>query len=194
MAKGSCPLNVEATGVTLQLHQSAIANMIEPVLGNRLIESRAIPSLVKQYTDEIPDGIKKLKTEDPWSITMVPYRPVEVDFDDQKITIRIRASEMKKGDQSKERPTIEATYRPELKDNAIQLVREGDVTVKFPGNQGTIAATALRAFFKGKFDELFKPQLFAKPIRPLDRLPATAPKLDIRSIQVDDEWMQIHLQ
>jgi hypothetical protein len=79
-------------------------------------------------------------------------------------------------------------------DNTIQLQRQGDVKIDFAGKaQGGIRGVTLRSFLKNKFDTVFKEELLDKPIRPLDRLPANSPQMNISDIQVDDGWIQATL-
>ena len=195
-APSSCPLPVESTGVTLQLHQSAIANVIDPVLSNRLIRNTDLASFVRQYTDKVPEKILEESRGEPWSITMASYHPVEVEFDDNLVKFRIRTTALDRGDQKlSQAATIVASYTISVFDNAIQLHRVGDVSIEFREREARGSrATVLRSFLKGKFDKVFRQELLDEPARPLSRLPAGAPAMSIASIQCDDGWIQVCVQ
>lgn len=195
-APSSCPIPVEATGATLQLHQSAISNLIDPVIGSRLIRNTDLARFAGQYTRQIPERILEESRSEPWSITMAAYHPVEIELDDNQVKFRIRITDMERGDQSLGQPaTIIANYQIELFDNAIQLRRVGEVNIEFRSREARGSrATVLRSFLKSKFDKVFREQLLDQPVRPLDRLPAGAPAISIASITCDDGWIQAWLR
>ncbi len=191
-APGSCPLVVTPHGITLQIHQSAIMNALDPILSGRIIHHYNLDDIAEQLGQAPSDELKKEATGEAWSIDMAGYHPIEVEFDDQLVKFRIRTTKLDRGDQALEQPaTIEAAYRIELTDGTIQLHRQGDVKIDFAGKaQRGLRAVTLRSFLKNKFDGVFKPELLEKPIRLSDRIPANLPKLNIIEIQVDDGWIQ----
>ena len=193
-APTSCPLSVERGGATIQIHQSIGPNIIDPVLSGRTIFNYEMDDLVSQFTKDVPAELLKEANEETWSISFRSYHPIELEFDDQLVKFRIRTSNLTKGPQTLEDDAIiTATYRIVLENDSIQMIRQGNVETAFVGNPRGSRATVLRAFLKNKFDSVFKENLFEKPLRPLDRLPADAPKIHIASVQADDGWLQIHL-
>ncbi len=194
-APSSCPIPVEHTGVTVQLHQSAILNALDPVLSNRVIKNSELDDFVRQFSKDVPKKLVEESQADPWSISMAAFNPIEVEFDDDLLKVRIRTTQLKRTTQTlDENLTIEASYRMVLIDNAIQLIRKGDVKFTFSEEQRGSRAAILRRFLKEKFEGVFKEQLLDQPLRPMDRLPPNAPKLSIAKIQMDDGWMHIHLK
>ncbi len=194
-APSSCPIPVEHTGVTVQLHQSAILNALDPVLSNRVIKNSELDDFVRQFSKDVPQKLVEESQADPWSISMAAFNPIEVEFDDDLLKVRIRTTQLKRTTQTlDENLTIEASYRIVLIDNAIQLTRKGDVKFTFSEEQRGSRAAILRRFLKEKFEGVFKEQLLDEPLRPMDRLPPNAPKLLIAKIQMDDGWMHIHLK
>jgi hypothetical protein len=195
-APSSCPLNVPHEGVTLQLHQSLITNILDPLLGGRLLKNNELDDLARQFTKEIPASLIKEANNEPWSISMAPFHPVEIEFHEKKVRFAIRLLDVSKGDQALGQPaTISAEYRIELQNNAIQLIRDGDVKIDFLGRaQRGLRASTLRSFLKTKFEDVFREQLLEQPLRPLDRLPAGLPPLRIDSIETDQGWIQVVLK
>ena len=192
-APASCPLVVEPNGVTVQLHESVITNLLDPVLAGRTLRSTELETLAPQFGGVIGKGLIKQKDEKPWAITMALFHPVEVQLDDSLVTFRIRTNRLDSGDQGVDKAaSIEAAYKIVLMDGAIQLERQGDVKIVFAEQRGSRAAT-MRGALKKIFDEVFKQKLLDEPIRISDRLPAEL-KLTLSSIQVDDGWIQAHLR
>ncbi len=194
-APTSCPLVVQPHGITVQLHQSAIMNVLDPIIGGRIIRSEDLDDIAIQAGLPPSDGLNQEAKGEKWAISMAGYHPIEVELDDQLVRFRIRTTKLDRGDQALEQPaTIEAAYKIILVDNAIQLQRQGDVKIDFAGKaQGGIRGVTLRSFLKNKFDTVFKQELLDKPIRPTDRLPANVPPMNITEIQVDDGWIQATL-
>lgn len=195
-APASCPLVVEHTGVTVQMHESAVSNLIDPVLAGRLIKSEELDTLATQFGDALGKGLAKKKDDEPWSVTMASFHPVEIQLDNSLVTFRIRTNRLDKGDQSLKDPaTIEVDYKVVLINGAIQLERQGDVKINFSGKLSRgVNAVILRSFLKRKFEDVFKPELLDQPLRISDRLPNELKDLYLSSVQVDDGWIQAHVQ
>ncbi len=191
-APSSCPLVVTPHGITLQIHQSAIMNALDPIISGRVIHHYDLDDIASQLGQAPSESLKKEVSGEAWSIDMAGYHPIEVEFDDQLVKFRIRTTKLDRGDQALEQPaTIEAAYNISLMDGAIQLHRQGDVKIDFAGKaQRGVRAVALRSFLKSKFDDVFKKELLEKPLRLSDRIPANLPKLNIVEVLVDDGWIQ----
>jgi len=194
-APSSCPLVVPTQGVTIQIHQSAIINAIDPIISGRILRSVDLDDMASQFGMEPSQALRDEAGGEPWSISMAGFHPAEIEFDNQAITFRIRTTKLDRGDRALEQSaSIEASYRPIVEDGAIQMKRTGDVKIDFVGkSQGGLRAVTMRSFLKKKFDSVFKQLLFDKPLRPTDRLP---PNLSMRliDIQVDDGWLQASLK
>ncbi len=195
-APTSCPLVVEPTGVTVQVHQSAIANAIDPILSGRIIRSTELDGFAKQFGDAMAIKVQPKKEDGPWSISMASFHPVEAQFDDSLITLRIRTTKLDRGDQSLDQAaSIEASYRVDVRDGALQLERVGEVRIDFTGKQQRgVRAVTLRSFLKNKFDEVFRPQLLDTPLRVTDKLPGDMQGLRLVGVQIDEGWLQAHVR
>ncbi len=195
-APNACPMVVEPRGVTLQLHQSVLHNLLDPVLAGRIIQNTDLPAFVQQAGGKVSDRLQKESQEEPWSMSMASYHPVEMEFEDGLIQIRIRTTNQKKGDQKLDQPAaITAAYRPVVENNTLQLVREGDVKVELFGARARgLEATTTRAFLQEKFDEVFRNPLLEKPINPFDQLPEGAPDLQLVSVETQDGWLQARVE
>ena len=192
----SCPLVVEPTGITVQLHESVVTNLLDPVLAGRILRSSELETMAVQFGDTLGKGLAKQKDEEPWAITMANYHPVEIQLDDSLITIRIRTNKLDRGDQALDQPaSIEASYKIVLVDGALQLERQGEVKIDFSGKQQRgVRAVTLRSFLKTKFEDVFKEQLLDEPIRITERLPSDLQDLNLSSVQIDNGWIQAHIR
>ena len=194
-ADGPCPLPTDSQGITFQIHQSAIANALDPILAGRILRSTEIDRYLAQFGD-VAKGVQRREEDGPWALTFQGFQPVEIHFDDSLVRFRVRTQNLEGTDQPLDQPAlVEANYRVQLVDNAIQLVREGDINVEFSGRQqrGSRAA-ALRSLLRKKFEQVFRAELLDKPVRWSDRLPEQLRDLRLTSLTIDDGWLQFSLQ
>jgi hypothetical protein len=191
-APGPCPLPISTQGMTLQIHQSLIGNLLDPVLAGRVLRSEDMDGYIAQF-GEAAKRIPRKQDDGPWSITMQGFQPVEMLLDDSLIRFRIRTSRLDREDQSLDQPaTIDAAYRVEIVDGRVQLHREGDVNVNFSGTaQKGVRSVTLRTFLKNKFEQLFRPELLDKPLDWSEKLPPQFQDLRLASLSIDDGWMQV---
>ena len=193
-APTSCPLVVDPSGVTVQLHHSVVTNLLDPVLAGRIIKNTDVDSISTQFGGTLGKGLAQQKDEKPWAITMASFHPVEIELDDSLVKFRIRTSRLDSGDQVlKMGASIEAAYRIVLTDGAIQLERQDDVKIILAEQRGARPAT-IRRLLKKIFDDVFKQKLLDQPVRVTDRLPNELKDLSLMSISVDDGWIQAHLR
>lgn len=194
-ATGTCPLPMESSGVTVQIHQSALGNLLDPILAGRILRSEDMDGYISQFGDAAK-GIPRKEEDGPWAITLNGFQPVELHLDDSRIRFRIRTLKLRKEEQGLNKAaTIEASYRVDIADGAVQLVRDGDVNVEFSGKeQRGVEAVTLRTFLRNKFEQLFRPELLDKPFRWSERLPDQFRDLQLSSLAIDDGWMQLQLR
>lgn len=194
-ADGPCPLPTDSQGITFQIHQSAIANALDPILAGRVLRSTEMDRYLAQFGD-VAKGIQRREEDGPWALTFQGFQPVEIHFDDSLVRFRVRTQNLEGTDQPLDQPAlVEANYRVQLIDNAIQLVREGDINVEFSGRQQRGGrAAALRSLLRKKFEQVFRAELLEKPVRWSDRLPEQLRDLRLTSLAIDDGWLQFSLQ
>ena len=193
-APTACPLVVEPSGVTVQLHHSVVTNLTDPVLASRIIKSTDVESIAAQFGGTVGKGLEPQKDDKPWAISMDPYHPVEIELDDSLVKFRIRTKRLDSGDQVlKMDSSIEAAYKIVVTDGAIQLERQDEVKIILSEPRGARPAT-IRRLLKKIFDTVFKQTLLEQPVRVTDRLPNELKDLSLISITVDDGWIQAHLR
>jgi hypothetical protein len=190
-----CPFPVDPCGVTLQIHESLVANLLDPVLAGRILRSEEMDGYAAQF-GEVAKGIQRKQDDGPWAITLNSFQPVETVFDDNLIKFRVSTQRLEREDQSlPHTATVEASYRLVQSDGTIQLERQGDLNVEFTGKvqQGT-RGVVLRTFLKNKFEQLFREKLFDSPVRWSDRLPEQFKDLQLCAVGIDDGWLQLQIR
>ncbi|MCE3014446.1 MAG: hypothetical protein ACK56W_12230 [Pirellula sp.] len=197
-ATSSCPIVVQPTGITIQVHESTFSNLLDPVLAGRVLQSIDSESYASQFGELAKGGLPKDKEDDePWAIKMSDFHPVELKLDGGLITFCIRTDKITKGADGKGvvmPAVIQASYMPVLNNNELQLARMGTVKIDFYGKQqkGAVAAS-LRNLLKKKFDNVFRENLLETPLRLSEKLPAELQGLSLASLHTQDGWIQAHL-
>jgi len=190
-----CPYPADECGLTLQIHESLVGNLLDPVLAGRILRSQEMDAYATQFGD-LAKGIPRKEEDGPWAITLNNFQPVETVFDDNLIKFRVSTQRLEKEDQSlPHTATIEASYKLVQLDGTIQLERQGDLNVEFTGKvQQGARGVVLRTFLKNKFEQLFRDKLFDSPVRWSDRLPAQFKDLQLCAVGIDDGWLQLQIR
>jgi len=190
-----CPLPQPASAsATGQVHQSAVNNALETLLGGRVLRSKDLGAYAKQITGKVPEELREEIDGEEWSITFNPHRPIRMEFDDGVITLTLRIVRMTRDTETlNEALSISTSYLPSFVDNRLQLSRQSEVTVTSDKETRGVKATALRSFLKSKFDKTFQESVETQPLS-LSRFPQLQNlKLDFQQldIKMDQGWLQV---
>ncbi len=181
----------ESCDVVVEAHQSAVVNALDLVLGDRTIRSADLDDYARQATGSVPDEVQKEADGEAWSITLATYRPVEIELDDAKVTIKLRITQMTRGNQSLDDGAfVTAVYSPSYSDGVLTLTREGLVDVTFARASRGLRVVTLRSFLKGKFDMFFKEQIVTQRLDLANRFP-NLPKFALAVMKIDNGWLQL---
>lgn len=74
-ADGPCPIPQPADGVCLQLHQSVIGNLLDPIMSGRVLRSSDMDQTIAQFGD-LAKTIQRKEEDGPWAITMEDRKSV----------------------------------------------------------------------------------------------------------------------
>ena len=194
-APQSCPLPVPAYGATAQLHHSLISNLVDPVLGGREIRNQDLAAFARQFGAKELAALQQSAEEEDWSITMAPYHPFELNFEDNEIQFILRLIRITRGDQElRDAATVTANYRLETTSDTIQLRRVKDVEIEFARSSGSLRSVAIRSFLRDKFEAVFKEDLLPEPVSLSKVWPAGIPKFMLDQVIADEGWLQLTLR
>lgn len=147
-----------AHDVAARIHQSLVGNLSQAYLGGVTWTDERIAELAERLTGDIPPALERMRDEPPWSITFANERPLDARFNDNQITMILRARRFTRGDQElRENIEISAVYDIEKTREASRLTRRGEVEVQF-GDAKTLSVgnVAIKTFVRNKFESLFQ--------------------------------------
>lgn len=194
-APQTCPL-AQPTNASMvgQVHQSAINNALETVLGGRVLRSKDLGGYARQIAGKVPEELKEEIEGEEWSITFNPHRPIRIEFQDDLASITLRIVRMTRGTETlNEALSITTSYIPRFDANRLILSRQGEVTVTSDRETRGVKATALRSFLKSKFDKTFRETIETEPLN-LARFPQLQNlRLDLQQVafKMDHGWLQV---
>ena len=183
----------KGTDVALRLHESFIRNFTEVVLGGVELTDE---KLVEHMTDlgaEVPEELKTGKGKKSWAITFSSTQPISVSFRDNQLEIAIQGKQFRDGAKViNDRIRIAATYNVLKTDEGMQLVREGDVDVRFMGKTSlTVGQVAMKTVMSKKFNAFFKDDIVGKGGIALPGNWASAGNLILQQIVSDNGWLML---
>ena len=145
--------NIKGDVVT-QLHESAINNGLQHLLGGRKVSMDDLRELIASFGVELPP---KEEDEKPLTIEFPRARPIQVRFDDQKVTTVVTARQIQSGGTVvKDKLRITITYSVKSTENSITVESVGEPAIDFDVKNYTNSHGIIESVMKPKLDKLFK--------------------------------------
>ncbi len=178
--------------LALRLHETAVGNFSESMLGGRTVTDEEIRNYLIENEREVPDALSAER--EAWSITFDTTQPVVADFRDGLIRIALVGRRFTRGDQRalRERAEISATYKlGKDADGKSVLQRQGDVVVDFVDEKSlSVAMLAYKNFLESKFGSLYKEQIALDGLELPGRW-KKAGKLLLDHLNSDAGWLSV---
>jgi hypothetical protein len=183
-------------------HESYVSNMSTAIIGALELTDEKLAQMMKDATGEVPEELQITDEKEPWSITFAAQAPVTATFDGNRTRIAVRAERFTRGrnddgtvDQEvKGLVEISATYSIERGETGARLVRDGDVTVDFVGQEKLNAAqVGTKTFLRRKFGSLFKPEMVGEGLKLKGRWERLG-ALRLREVRAENGWVQVAWQ
>jgi hypothetical protein len=161
----SAPLPAPAlqpsNGLTVQVHQSALNNMLANALAGRSIDEEKFSQRMSEFFDETPEFLQRKPEENPAEISFVPRAPVDVLFMDNKIRVVVRLDGIQVMDNATRSFTISVAYRIVMEEGKIileQTEAEAFPTGFKPDSGTTLSTTqtVIRSYLLRRLEALEK--------------------------------------
>jgi hypothetical protein len=193
-----------ASDVSLQLHESLVANFIAPALEGRTLYSNEFARKAEAFLDEVPAGLQFQGDEgDIWSITFANARPVQFEFDNNRIRVTVSGRQFERGERYREAMLITLQYQIRWLDGKLKLVREGQAVVDFatPG-QKNAREIAFKTFLQDQLNKSMQGDPLEQAVDlpdnliPVDRFPNLQDPQRLRDLQLvelhsDQGWLTL---
>ncbi|MEM8736491.1 MAG: hypothetical protein AAGG44_19835, partial [Planctomycetota bacterium] len=135
------PKPMDALAV-VDLHQSAVINAMETLLGDRTIHQHDLDDLARQILGKVPEELLNGEPQDPFTVTMLGFNPVQVEFDQDQVKISLRFSRIDGNDRKIPGAIVTVKYGVSLSGNRLYLTRQGDLEIELPRVRSRIQATS----------------------------------------------------
>jgi hypothetical protein len=150
-----------ANGLAVQVHQSALNNMLAIALAGRSIDEERFSQRMGEFFDETPEFLKRKSGETPAKVSFGPRAPVDVLFIDNKIRVVVRINDIQVMDNVGRAFTISVEYQ--IKEENRKIVLEQTEAEAFPAgfnpNSGTTLSatqTMIRSYLLRRLEALQK--------------------------------------
>ena len=157
----SAPVLQPTNGLAVQVHQSALNNMLAIALAGRSIDEERFSQRLGEFFDETPEFLKRKSEETPAKVSFGPRAPVDVLFIDGKIRVVVRVNDIQVMDNVGRAFTISVEYQ--IKEENGKVILEQTEAEAFPAgfnpNSGaTLSATQtmIRSYLLRRLDALQK--------------------------------------
>ncbi len=182
--------------LAIAAHESMIDNFCESMLGGMTVKDKAWLSLMNLLTGTEPRALWVHDRALPWSVTFAKQRPVEVEFQDDRLTFKLRFARIKHGEQVFNEPVeVVARLVTEIAREGPALAREGDVTIRIASELPEEEVAPWRALLARKFDAVFPADLhFDGLVPPAGGTLGRLRKLTLVEFGADDGWATLAYQ
>ena len=115
------PALQRTNGLAVQIHQSALNNILAIALSGRSIDEEKFSEQMSEFFDETPEFLQRKQDETPANVSFVQRAPVDVLFMDNKIRVVVRLDGIQVMDNATRSFTISVEYRIIMENGKIVL-------------------------------------------------------------------------
>jgi hypothetical protein len=160
-------------GLAVQVHQSALNNMLAIVLAGRFIDEDKFSRRMEEFFEETPAFLQRKSDETPAKVSFGTQAPVDVLFIDNNIRVIVRLNDIQVMDNTSRSFSITVEYRisMEKRDGRDIIVFEQTTAEAFPigykpdsGEQLSTTQTLIRSYLMRRLESLPKRQE-AEPLK-----------------------------
>ena len=159
------PAAASTNGLAVQVHQSALNNMLAIALADRMIDEDRFAQRLSEFFDEVPAFLQRQSDETPAKVSFGERAPVDVIFIDDKIRVIVRLNDIQVMDNAGRsfNITVEYQIKLEQRDGQTLVVLEQTEADAFPagytpgsGVSLSVAQTAIRSYIQRRLGALPK--------------------------------------
>ena len=164
-APSPAPEAPRSNGLAVQVHQSALNNMLAIALAGRRIDEEKFSQQLGEFFKETPEFLKRQTGETPAKVSFGPEAPVDVLFIDNKLRVVVRLNDIQVMDNVGRAFTISVEYhvKTEQRDDQPLIVLERTEAEAFPtgfrpdsGQTLSATQTIIRTYLLRRLEALEK--------------------------------------
>ena len=150
-------------GLSVQVHQSSLNNMLMILLAGRSVDEERFAERVAEFLDEVPEFLQRKTDETPARVSFDGTMPVDVMFVDDKIRVVVRLTDIQVMDNAGRSFTITVEYQIKMENGGVvleQTTAEAFPTGFRPESGGSLSATqtVIRSYLMRRLEALPKRQ------------------------------------
>lgn len=179
--------------VVLELHESALNNLLHSVLAGRTIRHHDLDDLAMQILGRVPEELAEMENQEQFEVEFPTYNPISVELANNQVRLTLRFAQVTGADRTLRGATVSVTYSPSYRRGVFTLRRDGDLEIDVTSARSNIARTSLNSALRAKMEPLFKETIVTEKLD-LSTMFPNARNLVLNWIKIDSGWAQIGLR
>ncbi len=199
-ASDAAPGNRVPSDIRICLHQSIIANYVDPLLSGRRFTNEELGKLAEQMTGEVPEAFNQKDETESWSITFPPTGAIAVDLNDSIMAVEITGRRFSQEDRQINAPlVIRMEFQLVHQGGKILLRQVGKPTITYVDEADMNArVVAFKSFLESKLEAGYdgKASGFEMPenLIPAEKIEQVkirdlASKLSLVEMRIENGWL-----
>lgn len=194
-APGAAPGLAAGAPISVRVHQSLVTNSTQGMLAGRKFDQPRIQLLAESILGEVPDRLRPVEGQEPFSITFADVDPLSLSFADDVVTFTVRGKAFTSGERKFDGMHITGKYKLSSDGHGLKAVRNEDFDITPPGFQRgkdklNTREIVLKRILQEKFGKALPPEI----VRTGEPLEGEASKLGVMyvsSIKADGDWLVV---
>ena len=191
------------TDIQVHMHESIVNNFFQSALGGKQIDSKNYRQQLGDIFGPIAIDVQDDPNEEKFTIVFARRRPLEVQFDNNRVVIRVTGQQFYREDNLiRHGMYIYVRFKFVRTQNGVQLVRDGDVDVEFVTPDVNAEKSAFRSFLRDRLNAIAnepennKPINLADNLMPVDQVPQLQDakklrQLNLANLNINDGWFNV---
>lgn len=194
-APNAAPALAAGAPISVRVHQSLVTNSTQGMLAGRKFDQPRIQLLAESILGEVPERLRPVEGQEPFSITFADVDPVSLSFADDMVTFTVRGKAFTSGERKFDGMHITGKYKLSSDGHGLKAVRNEDFDITPPGFQrGKDKLNTREIVLKRILQEKFGKALPTEIVRTGEPLEGEASKLGVMyvsSIKADGDWLVV---
>jgi hypothetical protein len=193
-----------ATDIQVHLHESMINNFLEPALKNKTIDSKNYSQQLSEIFGPLPIDVQDDPNAEEFAIVLAPVRPVQVQFQDDVITIQIYGQRFRRERETLSDPMfIHARFKFFRTAEGIEFRKDGRITVEYALDRAPNARViAFKTFFEDRLNLIADQPENKRPLKlrnnlfPSDQIPQlqnaeNLQNVELVNLNINNGWLNV---
>ncbi len=141
--------------IAVQIHETLLSNYVDEIFSNRTFTNDELAAEAERLTGDVPEGLATADDEEGWSITFSGTRPIQFEFDNNRLAVTITGRRFSQGDSRLQAGLkIRIPFIVKRVEGKMYLFRDGDAVLDYVDPERlTAKIVAFKSFLETKLNK-----------------------------------------